>query len=308
MASLSAPRHRQSDRDRQPDVLALARRGTKGCHRVLDRQCECRPSRTVQHRSCSASVTAVHSIVSACFPNGVVTTNSSRVVSDSLIHSVTRQRWHVAPCQPYELVSDEHNVELDNRAVDCTACLLTLDRWRRRLSESTARQLADRNRKPGHYRRRFCAGRRDLPHASDFGGTIGTPVAHGSVGIGVAERFTPSQWAAAVLSRDNLTYRPVHIGPSALTMHRRVPGITTGTQILQASTSAWGTDGITLNWASVDTAARPIPVLFLKGLQAKAFSFSAATASGNQSVTGLGFQPEALLLASFLERCRRHRA
>jgi hypothetical protein len=136
-------------------------------------------------------------------------------------------------------------------------------------------------------------------HASDFGGTIGTIVAHGSVGIGVAERFTPSQWAAAVLIRDNLstasTYR-------AQRTDRCIVGFrasTTGTQILQASTNAWGTDGITLNWTSVDTSARPIPVLFLKGIGAKAFSFSAATASGSQSVTGLGFQPAALLLASF---------
>jgi len=136
-------------------------------------------------------------------------------------------------------------------------------------------------------------------HASDFGGTIGTPVQHGSVGIGVAERFTSSQWAVSVLSRHNLstssTYRAQRTDVCILGFQ----ATSAGTQILRASTSAWGTDGITLNWASVDTAARPIPILFLKGVGAKAVSFSAATASGNQSVTGLGFQPAALLLASF---------
>ena len=58
-------------------------------------------------------------------------------------------------------------------------------------------------------------------------------------------------------------------------------------------------DGFTINWTSANTAARKYYALCLKGGQYKVGAFNQATATGNQSITGVGFQGSALLLASF---------
>ena len=57
-------------------------------------------------------------------------------------------------------------------------------------------------------------------------------------------------------------------------------------------------DGFTLNWSTVEASALYLYCLAIKGGQIKVGSFSMGTATGNEAVTGVGFQPVALMFLS----------
>lgn len=73
----------------------------------------------------------------------------------------------------------------------------------------------------------------------------------------------------------------------------------TSAMLWQASVSSWDTDGITLNWSTVQSTAVYFWVLYLKGPQFAVASTTQPTASGNTSITGLSFQPSAGIFSSF---------
>ena len=58
-------------------------------------------------------------------------------------------------------------------------------------------------------------------------------------------------------------------------------------------------DGFRINWSNAPAAATPIFYLALKGGRYNVGSFDQATVLGNQSVTGVGFQPSGLMMAIF---------
>ena len=58
-------------------------------------------------------------------------------------------------------------------------------------------------------------------------------------------------------------------------------------------------NGFTINWSTATAVAERMHYLCLKGGQYKVGSFNQATATGNQAVTGTGFQPVGTLFTSF---------
>lgn len=67
---------------------------------------------------------------------------------------------------------------------------------------------------------------------------------------------------------------------------------------MEAKYVSLDSDGFTLNWTTVSSGAY-VWAICLKGPQFYAGSFSKPTATGNSSVTGLGFQPAAELFSTF---------
>jgi len=66
-----------------------------------------------------------------------------------------------------------------------------------------------------------------------------------------------------------------------------------------ASFTSMNADGFTVNKSDPPTAPTPIFYLAIKGGQYKVGSFNQATVTGNQSTTGVGFQPAGLMMLSF---------
>lgn len=66
-----------------------------------------------------------------------------------------------------------------------------------------------------------------------------------------------------------------------------------------ASLVSTNSDGFTLNWTSVSSYQIYIIYFAIKGGQFKVGSFNQATSTGNQSITGVGFQPSLVLFAGF---------
>ncbi len=64
------------------------------------------------------------------------------------------------------------------------------------------------------------------------------------------------------------------------------------------SFTSFDADGFTVNWTTNDTTSARIYALCLKGLQVNAGTITQPTSTGAQAVTGVGFQPAALVLAS----------
>lgn len=66
----------------------------------------------------------------------------------------------------------------------------------------------------------------------------------------------------------------------------------------EASLSAFGADGFTINWSTAAGSARYIWALCLKGGSYKVGAITQKTSTGTQATTGVGFQPTGLLLMS----------
>lgn len=66
-----------------------------------------------------------------------------------------------------------------------------------------------------------------------------------------------------------------------------------------ASLTSFDSDGFTLNKSDAPSSAVKVHYLALKGAQFKVGVFNSPTSSGNSAVTGVGFKPEGLMLASF---------
>jgi hypothetical protein len=67
----------------------------------------------------------------------------------------------------------------------------------------------------------------------------------------------------------------------------------------EADLVSMDSDGFTVNWSTVNGTARYHYALCLKGGMFKVGSFNQATATGNQAITGVGFRPSGLVVASY---------
>lgn len=72
-----------------------------------------------------------------------------------------------------------------------------------------------------------------------------------------------------------------------------------GSTFLSADLSSFNSDGMVLNWTTVQATGRRMIGLFLKGGQFKVGSASQKTSTGTNATTGVGFTPTGLVLASF---------
>ncbi len=116
------------------------------------------------------------------------------------------------------------------------------------------------------------------------------------------------QWALAALAKDE-------IDPSASSRGQRTDAalVSTGLDGSQdpefsavASYVGMNADGFTLNFSTVSAnhTAGQVASLALRGVDSKLGSFDKSTATGSQAVTGVGFQPEAIMLASWARTAR----
>lgn len=71
-----------------------------------------------------------------------------------------------------------------------------------------------------------------------------------------------------------------------------------GTQTIDATLTSLDTDGFTLNYGAADITARYFWTLCLKGGQYKVGTINQKTSTGVQGITGIGFQPTGIFLAS----------
>jgi hypothetical protein len=69
--------------------------------------------------------------------------------------------------------------------------------------------------------------------------------------------------------------------------------------LVKGAFASMDADGFTMSWSQVDTIAGQIISLALRGVRSKVTSFAKATTVTSQAVTTAGFQPSAVLLASF---------
>lgn len=227
--------------------------------------------------------------------DSAVTSNTSRVVSDSLIHQVDFNEGTL--------------FRANLTAWDATSFTLN---WTATTNGRRIELLliggSDVQAKALTFNSPIATGRQSITGvgftpdlalflgAGPFSNALGTPQVHGAVGLGVAERFTPAQWAVEVWSLDNTaTADTQRIQDNTASLI----AVTTSLGLFyRAVLQSWDADGVTLNWTTVQPVAYRQVALFLKGLGAKAGTFTARTGSGSQSVTGVGFTPEALLTAS----------
>jgi hypothetical protein len=107
----------------------------------------------------------------------------------------------------------------------------------------------------------------------------GTPITQGATGVEITQTVNSERRSQ---STSNVIYLPDQ-----------------ASMRWEASVSSFGTDGITLNWTTVQSTAIYFFVLYMKGPKFKVVSFNQPAATGSQSITGVGFQPSAGLFTSF---------
>lgn len=119
---------------------------------------------------------------------------------------------------------------------------------------------------------------------------------HISFGMGAAVSST-KRWSNYVDSEDNATtsdtYR-TQVTDKCITIRRSTSGSDRGT----ADFKTFDSDGLTLDWTTAATVASRIHFLALKGGQYDVGSFNQATSTGNQGVTGVGFEPKGTLFTT----------
>jgi hypothetical protein len=114
-------------------------------------------------------------------------------------------------------------------------------------------------------------------------------------GVGFAERANGAQVSYGV----SVTHT-VNTESRAQSTTNVVSLPTTGGNLLwQGAVSSWDTDGITINWSTVQGTEIYFWVLYLKGPKFAIFTKTQPSASGSDSVSGLSFQPIAGLFGSF---------
>jgi hypothetical protein len=70
-----------------------------------------------------------------------------------------------------------------------------------------------------------------------------------------------------------------------------------GVLAFEGSINSWDADGFTIAWPNTD-ANRKVIYLAVGGVLAKVLTFQLNTATGSQAVTGVGFQPGAIIVGS----------
>jgi hypothetical protein len=110
-------------------------------------------------------------------------------------------------------------------------------------------------------------------------------------GAGVS---STNRWAATGFDLDNLN-NPDHRRRQSQSQAILLP-TNTGTVAWAANLVSLDSDGFTLSFSTVQTTAEYCQYLALRGLRVVLGRLNTPPSTGNQSVTGLGFQPQVLLL------------
>jgi hypothetical protein len=134
-------------------------------------------------------------------------------------------------------------------------------------------------------------------HGNDgLTGAAPSSATRGAFGFG-AMNSAGQQWAIAEISKDpsstSDTWRVQRSDRSFVSM---IYG--SGTIQTEARYVSMDSNGFTQNFSAVSGTAGQVVSLALRGIGNRLGSFNSATSTGNQVVTGLGFQPEALMIAS----------
>ena len=130
-----------------------------------------------------------------------------------------------------------------------------------------------------------------------FTGALGTNLAGGAFGLGVMD-FDGEQWAFANWTADNSANSNTQRGQltdAALLSFNNTPTIQK-----RASWVSMNADGFTMNFITASGAAARVFSLALKGVNVKPGSFTKAVtaAPAPQPITGVGFRPGLVMLAS----------
>lgn len=72
-----------------------------------------------------------------------------------------------------------------------------------------------------------------------------------------------------------------------------------GTTLAEADLASWSSSSFTLSWTTNDSTAYVVHYLLISGphVSAKVLGWTMAVATGSQSITGVGFQPDLILMA-----------
>jgi len=128
------------------------------------------------------------------------------------------------------------------------------------------------------------------------------PVFANDAGAGLGAMTTTEQWAKWLLAIDNQAIADT--GGAQVTnaaIHTRGSGGSASTVELNAAYSSMDADGFTVNFTDVVATANKIGSLSIAGLtnvKLNSFNKDTAAAPASQTVTGVGFTPSAVLLAS----------
>lgn len=123
------------------------------------------------------------------------------------------------------------------------------------------------------------------------------PVSAADCSIGIGAMDAAAQWAFCATSRDNLaTSQQKHVSTDAQCIRSLNPNTAAG-DLCNAAYTSLDADGFTVNFG-VRTNGLHIFSLCLAGTALDVGSFQRNSASGTQAVTGVGFAPNGVLMAS----------
>lgn len=128
------------------------------------------------------------------------------------------------------------------------------------------------------------------------GVTAGTKEDHYSFFLGAA-KSSSERWCSNGFSKDGAATS--NTGRSQRTNRCIIKTDEDGTIISEADFVSMDTDGFSLNYLTANAVASEYFALVLKGGSYDLDSFNSATSTGNQSVTGVGFQPKGDFLSTF---------
>lgn len=116
--------------------------------------------------------------------------------------------------------------------------------------------------------------------------------------IGVAVSST-QRWALNITGEDNLANSNTKRRSENDACYVLMDPVT-GSVLREADFVSMDADGFTVNWVDTDATAHMINYFAIGGdiTQAAAGKFQLNTATGNQSISGIGFQPDVVLLGS----------
>jgi hypothetical protein len=133
------------------------------------------------------------------------------------------------------------------------------------------------------------------------GGNAGAPPVNNTIAlIALGAMSTAAQWAQNMYAANTLTpsqeHREQHTNAAMM-----MGGATAGTPLSKSAFVSMDADGFTTNFSVVDASARQVISLCLKGGHYAVGAFNKVTggAPASQVVTGVGFKPMGILLASF---------
>jgi hypothetical protein len=133
--------------------------------------------------------------------------------------------------------------------------------------------------------------------------TVGQNISGAGHGLGVMDK-AGNQWATYTLSQDASSRSDTQRGQQT---NATIYSFDNGLYVRKrANFSSMNADGFTVNFTVSNSNLSQVCSLALRGLDVKAGNFtkSTGTAPINQGITGMGFMPDAVLLASFQDIAR----